>query len=266
MADTDILFPILQFTALVAPAMAILMQVLAGEDEAESPAFRFLEVGVLAILFGGLLILIQLLGEVNNYITQFSVILIMGSLLASAAGVGWRAIPYTKDTGASVSSFSDLTKFSSLLIGRIVGLSIPFIPATIYFYYGKSISQEYLLLGLSNSEWNTNIHLATTLWFLFIAVRVIIYLANVGYLTQYSNKDILQESIGSTLGGYGASLILASPPFIIAEIVEYIPILIEKENTIFLISYLWAILVTGAIFSIDIMAEKEGEKRIAEDD
>lgn len=46
MPESELLFSLLRFVALVAPAMAILMQVIEQSNESSSAPFRFLEAGL----------------------------------------------------------------------------------------------------------------------------------------------------------------------------------------------------------------------------
>lgn len=266
MPDEEILFSILQFVALVAPAMAILMQLLENSDEAESPAFRFLEIGMLTIIFGGSIILVQILLQLENIATQFGVILIFTSLIALAGGIAWRAIPATDDISLSVSSLNDLYHLSKQIVGRLFALIIPLIPAVAFFVYFEQFSTVYLQAGYLREIEIVDIHATITVVALFISLRFILYLINVGYLTRYSIGAMFYESVISVIAGYSVVIAFLSIPFLIIHVLINIPVGINLDNPIFSIAYLWVALILIVIYSIDMLAENEDFSRIAADD
>lgn len=269
MTETELLFPILQFVALVAPAIAILMQLLENAGESDSPAFRFLEVAIVIIVAGAGIILGQLLILIEDSTTQIGVFLIFSSLILLAAGIAWRALPFTDNLELSVNSVGDLIYYTKEIIGRLVALSITLLPAVGYYLYFEQFTLNYLEMG-SVTELNlVDTHILFSVVAFIIGFRFLLYLLNVGYLTNYTISDAIKESLASTIAGYVVVVIFLAPAFILAHVLINFPsgiVDINRSRTFLTLVYFWMAIVILAVYGIELWAEKEDYSRFAEDD
>lgn len=265
MVDEKVLFPILQFVALVAPAMAIFMQVLDPSGEGDSAAFRFLEVGLFLVTLGGSVILIQLLVQIGNTTTQFAIFMIFSSLIALAGGVAWKAIPITDEISVSVSTVGEFLHLLVQSVLRAVGFLLAFVPPIVVYLYGQGIT-SYLAVGGFSGVGGISVHILAVVVFLLMSIRISIYLISVGYINNYSVKELFIESAEATISGHAVLILLASIPFILSYIIVLIlgPIVdLTVGHSIFGLSYTWTGICLMALYSIDLWAEEEDHLRLA---
>jgi len=268
MVNVETLFSILRFVALVAPAMAIFMQVLNDSGEEDSAAFRFLEMGLVLVTLGGSIILIQILRMINNVTTQFAIVLIFTSLIALAGGVAWKAIPATDTISVSVNSVRDIPHIVVEMIVRLVAFSLVFSSPLLVYEFGEGLTRSYFVVGGFKAIGEFGIHFLMVVVFTIMSFRLLIYLISVGYLTGYSARELLNESTTATIAGHLILILIISVPFILAHLsVALLSRFIDVtvNHPIFSFSYMWIFVSLIAIFSIDLWAEEEDYPRLATD-
>lgn len=140
MVESGFLLNLLQFVALVAPALAILMQVvLTVEDDRNLEVgpfsideLRILQLSLVSILVGGAIIGGQLITFVNNLSITVGMVLIFGGLPFSAVAVFLMANKTTyagKDSSTSLYEQIKENFTTAILIMLVAGL-----PAMVYFW------------------------------------------------------------------------------------------------------------------------------------
>ncbi|WP_143103901.1 hypothetical protein [Halorubrum sodomense] len=254
------LFPLLQFVALVAPAIAILMQVLEEKDGRTSFALSLLEVALLAMIFGSLILLVELLGTIENTLTVGSVLLINGSLLLAAVAVAWNSLnlseKFSGTTGTSP-NFRTVT-VQILEIGLVLSLVITM------NILGFFVFAEYLPwlvnVGPIFSSEIIDPSLYYSIIFVFLTLRVVVYLANVGKIPVSDLQDSVSESLG-----YAVAFIVLFPAlgfglFAIFQLLIHNPwITVARGNDVFILPHLWALFVLVALFAGNMDDEEDEE-------
>jgi hypothetical protein len=100
-----------------------------------------------------------------------------------------------------------------------------------------------------------------------ILIRFLIYLANVGYFTEYSIREAVKESI---IGSIVISLVVVIMILPVFGVFIFIHIIIANylqitlSHPIYTIPFLWTALIAIIMFSVDFWAEKEDGERLAE--
>lgn len=91
MVETSTLLSLLQFVALAAPAIAILMQVTIERDAGDF-VYHLLTSSLILVLFGGLIISYRLFISVGQPILSFGIILIFGAFVVLAVALAYSTI------------------------------------------------------------------------------------------------------------------------------------------------------------------------------
>jgi len=269
MADQELLFSLLRFVALVTPAMAIFLQLLASTGETDSPVFRAIEFAIFGSVVGAGIILLQLLGQIEDSITQIGTLFIFGSLLFLAAGVGWRVIPFTDNISVSATSPRDAFTIAIKLVGLVIVFTIPFVPPLLLFFADINRLNELLNFGFIQTTDILTPKLFFIIVFTVAAARFDLYLADVGYISEYTLNEAFEESVGATIAGHLVTLLFIAPTFISAYILTFLLdyiLNIDGSYWFFSVAYLWTNLLIVIIFFIDLWGEKEAENRLAADD
>lgn len=264
MADQELLFSILRFVALVSPAVAIFMQLLQSSGEDESPAFTFLEGGFVFIFLGALIIMGQLWTTVQDWVTKLGITLVFGSLILIAAGIVWRAVPFTEDISISVNSLSDIWELTKVVIGRIVAFSLPLVLLSNLWFYSRPLIDQYLYVGpiwlyvdILPSE-------LMTLFVLFIIIRLDIYLLNTGYLSDHTALEAIKESFMATFAMLIVLLVILIPTFALPYLLVFLSgylYPISLTHVINVLPYIWASIVVVIIFPTELWGE-DGDRLV----
>jgi hypothetical protein len=266
MIQQDILFSILRFAALLAPAIAILMQLLEGTDENKSPSFRFLEVSFILIIIGTLVVIYQILVSIESTATQFATALIAGSLIFIAAGIGWRAVPGTENISPNIDTIGDLRKLAKLLIGRPIIFSLPTIVAYLIFILLNESVGTYSNIGYISLTNDISSSDFFAIFLFLIAVRTTVYLINTGHFYKHSFFEGVFEATIGTLLFFLVIAVFVAPAFILAYPVHFVSNLIidiSMSNILFTLPHLWAILIALVMFITEVWGESEDDTRLA---
>ncbi|MDG5761693.1 hypothetical protein QA600_20425 [Natronococcus sp. A-GB1] len=268
MPDQELLFSLLQFVALVIPAVAVIIQIIQrSNDSSASGLIRVLEWGLLLIFIGGLIIIWQLILIVDQIYVQVGIGFIFGSLLFVSLALIWRTAPL--DIEPSVDSFSDLWSLSKSVVGIVGSFSIPFLIVVATFYFSDPWLAPILNIGpVQESEVLTpSLVLAVILF--PISIRIVFYLINVGYVTNHSTTDMLSESIAASILFVIIYPSFIIPVFVLAQIIYYAGnyvVEIDSASLIFVFPHLWTAFMILIMFMTDFWGEKEDEGRIMSDD
>lgn len=267
MPNHELLFSLLRFVALVAPAIAILMQVLQERDSSSTASLRFLEICLLLMVGGGLVIMSQFFRIIGDSTTYFGSVLIFGSLLFLALAIAWDVIPATRGMDLSVSSLTDFLNLTMKAGGKFVGFSIPILAVLGIYYFESGLFNSYLNIGPIREF----AEISPAMFFLavasLIAIRVDFYLINVGYIQKYTFYETLQESVQATLLLYMVVSAFLLPPFLAFYLIVNINsfgVPIKPPHELFAIPYLWTLVIVLVMFAADFWAEEEDGDRLAE--
>jgi len=143
MPDRSLLLALLRFVALVAPAVAILMQVVNDRDSGDglSVEFELLQAAFTLIVVGGLIIGVQFLQTVNNRLTSLAIALIFASLPFLAIAIWWRNLPARIKPPESASPTESFRYLIFDLIPMALVLILPFVfSGGVYYLVGDPLS------------------------------------------------------------------------------------------------------------------------------
>jgi hypothetical protein len=265
MTGSQMLFPLLQFVALVAPAIAILMQVLEEKDGRTSFALSLLEVALLAMIFGSLILLVELLGTIENTLTVGSVLLINGSLLLAAVAVAWNSLNLSeKFSGTTGTSPSFRTvAVQTVEIGLVLSLVV------LINIIGLFVFAEYLPWLVNVGPIYSNEIIDPTLYysviFVFLILRVVVYLANVGKIPVTDLQDSVSESSGYALSFVILFPILGFGQLALFQVLLYNPwVNVARGHDVFILPHLWALFVLVALFAGNMDDEEDDENQNGE--
>lgn len=262
MTESDLLFSFLRFVALVAPAIAILMQLLSNNVNQSSFPFRLLEASLISIFMGGLIILYNLSVLIEGIYIQIGSFLIFMSLLFAAAAIGWNATSMSQ-------KFAEVTGTSPgfrAVLSQLFYILIALIPAFIIFYLSSFIFIKYIE-GIVNIGPIRNMDSITPI-VAFIAANLLLAVRVSQLLVEKDSIPVrdLEKSFTNSMA-YSGSLVIAFYlvaifPIIIFRVVLYVPssyVGFSKESVIFILPYLWAGIVLAAIFAADIDDDNDEE-------
>lgn len=266
MIEEEVLLPLLQFVALLAPAIALLMQLMENSDQDNAPALRFLEFALLFSIIGAAIILIRLTAQIQNFYVLMSIYSIFAGLFLLTLGMTWWALPGTENYRISPPSVEDLPSSIIHVSGRIFILILPFTPILLYTAYYQDEIDRYFNHGFIK---NIDYIEPSQLFLLFLVlfgIRLTRYLIAVGYLSEYSFKDALYESTIGTISGYTAIILMGLIPFGIVYILDrvFVSVLSLGVSEIgFTLAYCWVTLLAIVMFYADLWGENEDEERLA---
>lgn len=204
MAETELLLSMLQFVALVAPAIAILMRVVKGlQEDIDSigvpTEFRILQWAMFLMVIGGMLIGFRLLQMVNDPIIFWGIILVFGALPFLAVALWLNNARISWET-SSTDDFGDFIKHRGLEFSSI---GIPtFIVGGLYL--GSSLFFSYFLALYLNLGYIQDLQYITPTTF-FGAVLSILFLKNLqilydnGLLPGTNYRGLIYYSIEASL-------------------------------------------------------------------
>lgn len=267
MENTDSLFSLLRFVALAVPAVAILMQVIQQNDETSSAPLRFLEISFLFMVFGGIVIMTQLLDSIGDNVVYLGTLLIFGSLIFLGSAIAWHAIPATRDLELSISSMKSFKNFSTIVVGRLIAFSIPFMFMAIIYYLIADFVNRNLSIGLISEIDQLDPSIFYGIILLLIAIRTVLYLLNVGYLEKYSTSDVAKESFQASLLMNIVIPVFIIPVVVVLYVIVNLPSFglgLNVPDSIFVSSYIWTMFVVLSIYATEFWAEKEDEERLVE--
>lgn len=268
MPDQELLFSLLQFVALVIPAVAIIIQVLQGSnDESNSGIIRVLELSLLLLFFGGLIIIGQLLYLIEGESVQIGTGLIFSSLIFVSLALIWKSLPLNIEP--SIDSIEDLLSLSKSALEILISFVLPIGAVVFVYFFSNSWVVPILDIGPIHESNIITPSLIFAVILFPIPIRIIFYLINVGYVSNYTGIDTFSESLGATV-----LFVLIYPLFVLPVygaaqliyiVLNYL-IAIESTNIIFIFPHLWATFMIFVMFGTNFWGEKEDEERLMADD
>lgn len=267
MQDTELLFSFLRFVALVAPAIAILMQVVSNSEDSSPVSFRFLETGFFILILGGIVIFYQLLLTIDGFVTYAGSLLIFLSLGLVALAIAWNSYSVTRNLQVSIHSIKNLKDVTIIGVGKGLSFSIPFL----VFYMVYHILTNIIHIQLNIKPEDSTLFFEPFLFYgvvmLIVSLRMALYLANVGYIENYSIKETFYASFVGTFAMFGAVAVFIVPVIVFTHLIMSVEILgldLSSFGGIRYIHYFWSAIVVVAVLAVDIWAEKEDGERLIE--
>lgn len=260
MVETSTLLSLLQFVALAAPAIAILMQV-TQEMKAADFVFHLLTSSLILIVFGGLLITYVIFTTINQPILSAGILLIFGSLVILAGALAFTTLLSAMESRqqASISNLPDFVRSLITQIGPPL-LSV----ASIAFVYGLIIIltgdllNEYISFGLFTSQSPLSPEMFFVIISALLAIQSLLRLIENNILpsddfSKVSNKTFV--IVFTWILGY---TVFVGPVFLFGVILTEVDIWIlplSSSNILLNICYLWAGLVAVVLFAVDVDLE-----------
>ena len=269
MPNEDTLLSILSFAALVAPAIAVVMQVLENRGEQGSFQFTLLEVGLVTILSGTLILMIQLINKMENLLTILGSLLIFLSLSFAALAIGWSATSLSKKFAEATGASPDIWMVSKQAFYLSLVISIPaLVYGVILYSFDVLVSEGFNIGPIKNIDTVTpTILLGIVLFLLFI--RTMIYLVRVSAIPVSDLNTSMRDSFSISLGLSFGYLALGAAPIYLSRLVFFVPdsiIQISQNNPGFTLPYAWSMLVVLVLFASKLDDEEEAEEEIEEED
>jgi len=259
MDDEQFLLSLLQFVALVAPALALLMQVIQNRD-ASDDAFKLLEGAFTLIIIGGLLILIRLLQQLEDFVTFIGTLMISGSLIFIAVAIWWRLIPLSLQFSLERESIEDIGNLikKSFLSGLItmVPIALSFVS---YFVFDRYLVQAVNLGPIRNIELLTPSELAIVILIL-LTVKIFIEMVDLSLVPYNKFTEAFSETAGISFAYLMLYFILVAPVFLLFSwgfILFGDPLNIRSDSIIFAVPYVWALLMLIACLAISYEPDDE---------
>lgn len=137
------LLALLRFVALVAPAVAILMQVVSNRESGEglSVEFELLQIALSLIVLGGLIIGYQFILTVENTLTFVGILSIFVSLPFLAVAIWWRNLPAKLKPPETASPADSLGYLFFDVLPIVLVVVLPFgLQAGLYYAVGDALS------------------------------------------------------------------------------------------------------------------------------
>jgi len=260
MATQSTLLQIIQFIALITPALAILIEILINfhgglRDLTEKRNFPFeiqvLFLGFAFILLGGTIIGGQLVLTFDNRLTQSALILIFGALPFLALTILVMNI--------RISSFADesTTLSNKLVLGMKYGSSIA-LPAilTVLLYFGPLVyMKDFINVNVDWSYFSNNIE---PVWYFYVSSGIL------GYKSMYalwSHDVIPSTNIGKILNPWFLAsftigtmyLLIGITPFVGYYVFIYIGVpFVTKTSLLSILPFVWGGIITIALVFTDI--------------
>lgn len=260
MASQELLFSLLQFVALVVPALAILMQVLDNRDGVDPEAFRLLEGGLTLMVFGGIIIGGQLLNTISEISIVIGTISIFVAMIFAILAIWWRSLPISfNQTGSSITGVFNM--FKKLMYFMVI-ISFTSVFYLLPPYYLGGFLDKTLDIGPIRLMEQFSPSMFFTAAFSLLILRVVIYVVNTG-INEIST-DHFGSMVGISLGLLLAFPVFSAPSFILFKLLLLVPSNIadiSPSNPIFLIPYLWSFFVLVVLFIVSIADEEDQEKQ-----
>lgn len=256
------LLELLRFAALVAPAIAGLMQVLESEGVRGSFAFDLLELGLVSILIGGVILIARLVVVLDDNFAVIGSLFIFVSLLSAAAAIGWHSTSLSKKFAEATGSSPSIWTVGKQMVSLVFVLAIPAILISISLYMIDEALKSRLAVGpIRNIDSVTpTIMLGLVLFVTFI--RIVVYLLRTGAIPVDDIGDSMVESTTISVVMLVILLVFTLPAFLPFYSLFYIPrsiVIVSKSHIVFLIPYLWTGLFPILLFASEFEQEKEGE-------
>lgn len=259
MVEKTFLLSLLEFVALVAPVIAILMQAIVafhddiGSENSGPPVeFRILQWSLIIVIFGGLLIGIRLLQFIDDPLVYAGVVLIFGSLPFLAI-VLW--LTNTRASWRSNQSL-DFHHHVSNQARNIfsIGFSLTLI-AGIYItvsYFSSDFLNKYIQYGL----FSKNDSLSPALFFqivtFLLGIRVVLELNSQGFIPNQDFGVVTEKTIISYFTYLVMMTMFVAPVFIVFSLMSIyvLPLFgLDNSSSLLNIPYLWTVLTLFIAFS-----------------
>lgn len=241
------------------------MQVLEEKDGSTSFALSLLEVALLAMIFGSLILLVELLGTIENTMTVGSVLLINGSLLLAAVAVAWNSLNLSEKFSGTTGTSPNFRTVAvqTMEIGLVLSLVV------LINIIGFFVFAEYLPwlvnVGPIYSNGIIDPSLYYSVIFVFLTLRVVVYLANVGKIPVKNLQDSVSESLGYALAFVILFPIMGFSLFGLFQLFLHNPwITVTRSHNVFILPHLWALFVLVALFAGNMDSEENKENQDGE--
>jgi len=260
MVNQNILFPLLQFVALVAPAIAVILQLLEDRGDSDEFAFKLLEGALVAILFGTVLLLLELIQSLDSTVVIIGSSLVFLSLLLTSIAIGW-------ETTSLSDSFAEATGNSPSYLTvsyQLIKLSVVVTPSVIIFgatwyLFDQFLSNLFNLGPIREIEAITpSIFFLICLATLFI--RSLIYFVDTGKIPVKDLNNQVGDALGNVFAIILVFLLMSTIPYLIffpLTILKLSVLPISPSSPIFILSYIWVVLVVVILFASNFGEEKD---------
>ena len=252
--NQQLLFSLLQFVALVIPAVAVLMRIVKERDGVGSGSFKILEIGIVLMICSGLLIGWQLINTMENTLTSVGMLLVVSSLGLVVAGMSWKFIPTElrgEITESPVSVGYKLTRFLVVVI----------VNALFFFgvyHYTSNLVGEHLSVGPIVPLTIIDFVGVYPIILAIIYVKSLFMIIEGGYLGRERFHQTVIQGFTAVFVLYLLFMLFVIPVFGILIGITALPKPLPQFNTsswIFVVGYSWGILimviVSGVSFDTD---------------
>lgn len=258
MATKTFLLSLLKFVALVAPAIAILMQVVLESTDSDNPPteLRLLLLSLLGMLLSGLIIAYLLVSKVGGSLLSLAIIVVSVSLLLVAVSIVMTDVSQFWSAGTSKPGVKQLLMTKGTILGRIT-MAVAFVsaPFILLLYFGRSLIDQWLGFGYFSSE----PIISPSVFFGFLSsimvLQGLIQLFQNGILPNSDSGEVFSNSVSVGLTWLCVSALIISPVYILTYVLFLIPdsiLHISRVNVIANFAHIWAILVTLFFFAVDV--------------
>lgn len=254
MNEQRLLLSLLQFVALIAPAIAILMQVIValhdeGNSEQSLYEVRLIQWSLILVLLGGIIIGVELFNFITNTIVKIGIILIFGSLPFLAISI-WLA-----NTRYLWRKESDLN-FIEHIFNRIISIgsiSVSTIFSGFVLFISFSLTQGIMINYLNYGYFYENnlIRIFFIIQFIVILILVILTLWGNNALPSTNLKKVVNNTFICFFTIYSFYLLFVVPVYIIVFLIVFI-FEINKSNLFLNIPHIWSILIILILYLLPI--------------
>lgn len=256
MAVPGSVFNLLQFVALVTPAIAVVLEIIESRDGPGSFAMTLLEIALVGSFIGGLLLLAELIITSSRLLITLGASFVFVSLLLTSFVISWDSLSLSKIfaevTGSSPSLFGIFThtgKLAIVLIFAIISL-----PVEIY------LITEYVPiifdLGPLREIEPVSPFVLSTIMLTVLFMRSIIFSFRSGNIPVTDLQNAVTQSLaGSLVIMWVLPIMGLLPTGLLYLVISYTSIL-SLESPIFLISYAWLLLLMLIILAAKLDQEE----------
>lgn len=252
------LLSILQFVALIIPAFAIFMQMIASQDidetftifEIEVNEYKIFQYSIMMVVMGGALIFFKLLEYISDPTVGAGIALIFGSLPVTVVGIWILNIRESDHTESPKSPLNAVTSSISQLTD-IVSLFMPAILISAYLI--SSLQQpidNFISHGAFADGWIIAPSILLSIILSVVAIRALEVLSTEYNQPEKGKNYLIIASVMMGLGLPIVYLLIGGIPVVIVEFITRFAhdrFGISKSIFIYNISYLWSLLILYAV-------------------
>lgn len=259
MPETETLLIVLQFLALVAPALAILMRLIAESGKIDTFSFNAIGISFIFIIIASYLILTVIWYDTENVQFQIVLIPIYFALIFWLFGIIFYVSPLSDLIGQEIGHQIGFFQFANSLVQAIV---LGLVSSGILAFAGYLIHffEESLTVGIIASTDGLEFSHIYLIVCIIILFRVGIFLLRVGSFPIADLGDSIRDVFVTTFAFIAGIFTLGLLPLILIKIIfSDFGFLIEisETNPVYNVGWFWNFIIILMLIAIRLEEEKE---------